>query len=192
MLGCIVHFHNNFFWIIWKKKRYIYLRYQTSKVHLKLPPKTSTWLKSIERNTSDSLLSTLVSIATHSLSMSFHSQSADSQKFTGHSLQDGLEIPLPALLHFTSWMKKRQKYFKMMITIHTRGGTNTKIPNTEHFEHWHTELRTFRTSPWDFETELRTWETEHRTFIRLGWAWSFGIFFHGTLFISTFFSNFKQ
>ena len=55
-----------------------------------------------------------------------------------------------------------------------RGGTNTKIPNTEHFEHWHTELRTFRTWTWDFETELRTCETEHRTFIRQGGAWGFG------------------
>ena len=45
-------------------------------------------------------------------------------------------------------------------------GTNTKIPNTEHFEHWHTELRTFRTWPSDFETELRTGKTEHRTFVR--------------------------
>ena len=55
-------------------------------------------------------------------------------------------------------------------------GTNTKIPNTEHFEHWHTELRTFRTWPSDFETELRTGKTEHRTFVRLDQTWVFGLF----------------
>ena len=54
-----------------------------------------------------------------------------------------------------------------------RGGSNTKIPNIEHFKHWHTELRTFRTWLLYFKTELRTGKTEHRTFIGINQAWIF-------------------
>ena len=69
---------------------------------LKLPPKTDTRFKSIDRNTSDSVLSTLLSFATHSLSMSLFSQSGESQKPLGHSLHDGLIITGTVLLHFTT------------------------------------------------------------------------------------------
>ena len=59
------------------------------------------------------------------------------------------------------------------LEIAARGGSNTKIPNIEHFEHWHTELRTFRTWLLYFKTELRTGKTEHRTFIGINQAWIF-------------------
>ena len=71
--------------------QYFCVRSKTNvKYILKLPPKTDTRFKSIDRNTSDSVLSTLLSFATHSLSMSLFSQSGESQKPLGHSLHDGL------------------------------------------------------------------------------------------------------
>ena len=45
-------------------------------------------------------------------------------------------------------------------------GTNIKKPNFELLELWRIELRTPRTCTRDFETELRTCKTEHRTFIK--------------------------
>ena len=92
--------------------------------------------------------------------------------------QANQEVSRPSIVEPS--LKEQVCYYTVRVLCSL--GTNTKIPNTEHFKHWHTELRTFQTWPLDFETELRTGKTEHRTFVRLNQTWVFGLFLSFSIF----------